>query len=484
MVAGLMVLLVLVVIGRLWPLSITPQLGRSLVQTPATSTPTMGLLQAGIVLTDTSPPPTTTQVPSSSIVSPPTRVPIIAAPGETLLVVAQFSNYAGEASFNVAGRIQEALQTRISAAQLGETRVAVWPDAVAENGSAESVLSDTGATMMIWGEYDSGRVRVSFTRPAGLTTGWQRLLNSPSELSTTINLDVPREVQALALLTVGQLYRDAGEVDKAKAAFVQALAEQPREADTVATLSFYLGYLYAASRPPELDKAIDAYGQTIALRPEWLNARYNRGRAYFDRYWQNGKTEELDAAIADVDVVLAERPHTVDALINRGIAFYTRNQPGDVARAMADFDAALAQDSRSLKGYYNRGVARIRAGNSPGWESDLARALELQPDYMDAIYALCWGYALDNLPDKGLSYCETATAADTSGYSRDARGLVYAELGRLEEAALDFEMYVAWLRMQPASWYEIYHGATYVDMIDAMRAGQNPITTELLDSLR
>jgi tetratricopeptide (TPR) repeat protein len=424
--------------------------------------------------------------PASPALTPePTPLPVTAAEGETLLLVSQFTSFASESTYNVAGRIQEALETQLAAAQLMDTRVAVWPAVIDKAAVAQTVLDDTGAAMVIWGEYDSGRIRVNFALPGGQgRVGWQRLLNSPSELSTTINLDVPREVQALALLTVGRLYRDGGDLNQAKAAFEQALAQNPSEPDTVATLSFYLGYLYASSTPAQLDKAIAAYSRTIELRPEWLNARYNRGLAYFDRYWYNGKIDELDAAIADVDVVLAERPNAVEPLINRGIAYYTRNQPGDLALALADFDTAIARDSQSLGGYYNRGLARIRANDRAGWEADLTRARELRPDYTSAIYALCWGYALDNLPEQGLPYCEAVVAEDASDYSRDARGLINAELGRLEEAAADLELYVAWLRKQPRWWYEHYDGAIYADMIDALQAGQNPITDEVLAALR
>lgn len=422
----------------------------------------------------------------------PTPLPVMAAEGETLLLVSQFTSFARDSSFNVAGRIEEALETQLAAAQLMDTRVAVWPDVIDVAATADSVLNDTGAAMIIWGEYDSGRIRVNFALPSGQDkVGWQRLLASPSELSTTINLDVPREVQALALLTVGRLYRAGGDVAKARAAFEQALAQNPGEANTVATLSFYLGYLYADSPPPQLDKAIPqldkaitAYSRAIELRPNWRNPRYNRGLAYYARYWYNGKVEELDAAIADYGVVLEARPGDVEPLINRGIAYYTRNQPGDLALAIDDFDTAISQDSQSLKGYYNRGLAYIRANDRPAWEADLMHARELRPNYIDATHALCWGYALDNLPEQGLPYCDEVEATNTGDNSRDARGLIQAELGNLDKAAEDFEAYLTWLGEQPDYRYEYDDGAIYAGMIDVLRAGENPITAEILASLR
>ncbi|MEZ4582709.1 MAG: hypothetical protein R3A10_13915 [Caldilineaceae bacterium] len=42
---------------------------------------------------------------------------------------------------------------------MAQTRAAVWPEAVAGDGRAGDILDQSGAAMLIWGEYDSGRVR-------------------------------------------------------------------------------------------------------------------------------------------------------------------------------------------------------------------------------------------------------------------------------------------------------------------------------------
>jgi tetratricopeptide (TPR) repeat protein len=441
-----------------------------------TSTPPTGVISSRLSLTSFAQgdeiSPTVTATPA-----------VMAAPGETLLVVAQFANYAEEAGYNVAGRIQEALQAQIIAAKLTGTRAAVWPEAIVESVRATSVLTSTGAAMVIWGEYDSGRVRVRFALPGGVLD-WQRLVSTPDELSAMINLDVPREAQALALMALGRLYRGAGKLDQAKAAFSQALAQNPSEPDTVASLSFYLGYLHLHSQPPDFAAAIAAYGRTIELRPAWINARYNRALVYLERFGHDGDVAGLNQAIADLNEVLTSRPRAVDALINRGIAYYTRNQAGDLTLALADFDQAISLDGKSLRGHYNRGLARIRAADRPGWEADLNRALAISPEYTAAHYALCWGYALDSLPVLGVEHCETAAAADSVGYTKDARGLVYAQLGRLDDAAADLENYLVWLRQQPGPSYARFGGPQYEEVVRALRAGENPLTDELLASLR
>ena len=81
------------------------------------------------------------------------------APGETLIVIGEFANYSGgQAGYNVAGRLQEALQEQIDQSGLAGVRVAKWPQVIADQASALSASQAMSATLVVWGEYDSGRV--------------------------------------------------------------------------------------------------------------------------------------------------------------------------------------------------------------------------------------------------------------------------------------------------------------------------------------
>jgi tetratricopeptide (TPR) repeat protein len=432
-----------------------------------------------------SPSPTVTPTPEPTSTPTATPLPVIAADGERLLLVTQFANYAQSANFNVAGRIVEALSSQVRAAELADTRVAVWPDAVGDENKAVGVLDATRAAMVIWGEYDSGRVRVNFALPGrGKAMDWQRLLGGPDELSTTINLDVPREAQALALMALGRLYRDAGEYARARAAFQRALALGPIEPDTVATLNFYLAYLYANTQPIDLDAAIAGYGRVMELRPDWINAVYNRGVAYLDRYFGNPIRDNLDLALADFTAALAAHPTHVDALINRGIAYYARNDDGDLVSALRDLDAAAQLAPGDYRPFFNRGLARIRAADGSDWAADLQTSLALAPIYWQAHYALCWGYALANQPEEGKGHCDHAAEHDTSGAISDARALILAELGLLEEAAAEAQVYLTWLETLPPAWYPISNGPVFEEVLVALSAGQNPVTPDLLARLR
>ncbi|MEZ4717426.1 MAG: helix-turn-helix transcriptional regulator [Caldilineaceae bacterium] len=113
--------------------------------------------------------------PGGAVVMPtPVAMPAVrAAAGETLVLVAEFANYAPDQSYNVAGRVVEAIEEEIGGAKLAQTRAAVWPEAVAGDGRAGDILDQSGAAMLIWGEYDSGRVRVNWATTEGRAR-WER----------------------------------------------------------------------------------------------------------------------------------------------------------------------------------------------------------------------------------------------------------------------------------------------------------------------
>src|SRR5690606_9075915 len=122
-----------------------------------------------------------------------------------------------------------------------------------------------------------------------------------------------------------------------------------------------------------------------------------------------------------------------EAYIDRAIAYYARNGSGDLEKALADLNDAIRYGPSSQRAYYNRGLVYIRLDQRERWEDDLERALRIAPDYWIADHALCWGYALDELPEQAMPHCDVAREQDASGSTLDGRGLALAELGRLEE---------------------------------------------------
>ena len=183
--------------------------------------------------------------------------------GESLIVLAPFANYTGgEQGFNVLDRIRAALDSEISDVGLGTVRTAEWPMAIDAQEDAESASRRSGATLVIWGEYDSGRVVARFTTSEGRRLDLARqvvdIASSPVDLSATINVGLPHEVRFVALVTLGRLYLEQGDFDMAKAVLSRALDPPPSEADALANLQFLLASAYMAGESADPDEAISA----------------------------------------------------------------------------------------------------------------------------------------------------------------------------------------------------------------------------------
>lgn len=439
--------------------------GANAAPTPVpTLTPT-----AVLVIVDTPPTPT------------PIRLPIIPA-GQTGLLVARFSNYIPNQGFNVAGRIQRALQAQIESARLANTMVALINVEIENGAQSQRIISDTGASLLIWGEFDSGGVRVELTT-ANERSVWERQLPSPDALAPTINADVPQEVRTLALYILGRLYRGDGKTALARTAFEEALSQEPPD-DIVGHLYFYLASLYDDDTAADLTQAIEQYTKATQFLPDDTNALYNRGLSYWHRYRIYGDRADLTAAIDDLAQTIRLNARYAQAYTNRGIAYYSRNEAGDLTQAVEDFTTAIGLMPNAPLPYYNRALARIRL-NEAGWAEDLQRAAELDPADVRPLTGLCWGYALSAEPEAALPYCDQAIEREPEkGDSRDGRGIVYARLGRIEDAITEFEAYLTWLRAQPPAYFERFNGPRVEEWVRDLQEGKNPFTSHELDQLR
>ena len=374
-------------------------------------------------------------------------MPIVARPGEKLIIVAPFVGYTSDAlRFNVAGRIQEALSDEIARAKLADTRLALWPAAIGGMEEATQARADSAAALLIWGEYDAGRVRAIVTMPGDQGSSWVNPVASPADLPLVINEQVPQSARVFALYALGQLYRKEQDTASALKLFESALRLDPKDPQTKAALHFYVGTLLpeVQGRTPEvISQAISHFDAALALRPAWSNLRYNRGTAYLGRALLSlAEGADLDDAIADFGQVIAAQPWQEDPYLNRGIAYYQRNRPGDMELAMADFGQAIEIAPEDDRGYYHRALAAIRAGDEEVWVADLTRGQAISPGYAPILNAWCWAYATTERPMEALPHCEAAVDADPTGTSLDSRALAYAQLGLHAEAAADFTAYL------------------------------------------
>lgn len=417
-----------------------------------------------------------------------------ATPNQTLLLVASFTGYTTNEQYNVAGRISDLLNKEVVAAKLVSTTIASWQQEIQNPAHVQQVLAASNASLLIWGEYDSGRVLVNLDGE-NITQQQDFPLSAPTELITTITDDVPGQSRILALTALGRLLRQQGDSQRAESAFVRALELQPEDIRTRALLNFYLGHLAEQGGTlADLTQAIDYYSTALDENPRLYDARYNRGTVYLNRSYLHPADDamiaaDLDAAIMDLTTVIRVRRDYLAAVQNRGIARYERNAAGDLLAAVNDFNTLIVEEPENSRAYFHRALVTIRIGENDDWIEDFQQTLALSSAAGDIYYpaynGLCWGYGLAQEPEIALPHCNEAVAHDPTGASRDSRGIVYAQLGRYEDAIVEFEAYLVWLReMDVPNRYERYRGPVVETWVEELAQGKNPITPAVLEGLR
>jgi tetratricopeptide (TPR) repeat protein len=370
---------------------------------------------------------------------------IPAGPGETLVLISRFANYSERQGYNVAGRLLEALQETFQVEDMPDSRVAVWAQPLVHEDEAAGTGTAYGAALVIWGEYDSGRVLANFALPTDLDTQpSQRMLrqvHTPDDLNAVINTELPTMARWVAAVSVGQLHYAAGRYELALNAYERALQVPAGEEQALASVLFAMGYIHG--RQGDAGQAVAYYTRALERNPELVSAYNNRGVAYM---WEGGE-DSLHRAISDFGQAIELAPTFAAPHFNRGLAYFALGE---------------THDEQSL--------------------SSLRQAQSLEPTAPGPNNALCWQLSLLGRPEEALSYCDAAVAVDTTGLSRDSRGLAFALLGRTAEASEEFEAFLLWVDDQPPETRDRYQQRR--DWVEALREGRNPFTEDALRALR
>ena len=309
----------------------------------------------------------------------------VAAAGESLIVMAPFVNYtAGQQGFNIQGRLKNEIDREVAAAGLSGVRTVEWPEVIAGEPAAVDAGVRSGASMVIWGEYDSGRVMAAFTVPPGRQSGASHgpqvvdIASSPVELPTAINVSLTGQVSSMALMTLGQLYLEQDEHDLAKTALSQALTRQPIDTGSLAGLRFRLGRAYLGGKYADLDEAVWLFTQVLAVQPRSVDTLNNRALAYLER----GRDGDAALALADLSRALGFDPRRAGTYLNRAVAHLEEGGRGSLAAALDDLGRAIGIDPDYAAAYVNRAHAHLLRGESGDMDrafDDLEKALDMEP---------------------------------------------------------------------------------------------------------
>ena len=394
-----------------------------------------------------------TQTPAATPTSTPTvptATPLLATvarDGESLILLAPFANYtAGAQGYNVSGRLQERIDAELHLSGLKHARTFLWPDTIRSESEARRVTERSGALLTIWGEYDSGRVLARFTTAHSSNgTGGQPIINiasSPSELPTTINVNLTRAVRYVALMTSGRVYLDQEEYDRAKVVLRRATIPPPEDPAALADIRYLLGIAYLEGERFDYDESISWFTLVLEVEPLAVEALNGRAVAYMRR------DREGDIQLARTDLFRAEsiQPDHAETHSNRGRAHMLHAGIDDLNRAIDSFSRAIELVPDSASAYVDRAgayVARGQASDLTLARTDLSRALELEPNLVEAFVTTGLLFVARGGRAEALrSLAEYTQAIELAPESSDAwfhRGLAQSELGFLAESAADLE---------------------------------------------
>lgn len=157
-----------------------------------------------------------------------------------------------------------------------------------------------------------------------------------------------------------------------------------------------------------------------------------------------GRTAEVDfnfaaAAAAGVDPAAAAKSAELKKLFEEGV---TASKAGDFDTAIARFQAASEIIPNCYDCYYNIGYAYSQKKDEKQAETAWLKAVELKPDYGDALNALATLYNNQKRFDEAAAVSAKAAAAGGSGGNADAiynQGIILWNQGKIAEAKTKFE---------------------------------------------
>ena len=361
----------------------------------------------------------------------------VAVEGEWLIVVAPFVNYTGGVQgFNVAGRLSVAVEAAVRDAGLDSVRIAEWPDELDGEESARMAAAKSNAAVVIWGEYDSGRVIARFTVPQGRRASVSQqvvdISSSPAELPTAINLELTGEVRFVALALLGRLYLEQGEADSAKLVLYRALEPPPSDADALASLRLLLAQAYMDGDLADFDEAIWLFTQVLAIQPRSVEALNGRAIAYLER----GRSGDTSLAIADLTLAMVIEPDRAATSLNLAVAYLERGAEGDVNLAVSTLTRTIAAEQGYAAAYVNRAAAYMARGEHDDIGSafdDLQTAMDVEPDVAGTHLMVANAYVARGGPsDNRMAIIELNRALELEPDSAEAyynRGLVLSASG-------------------------------------------------------
>ena len=194
----------------------------------------------------------------------------------------------------------------------------------------------------------------------------------------------------------------------------------------------------------QLETAIEAYSQSIDLKPRVASSYNNRGAAY-------QKKGDFDRAIEDFNMAIELKNNYSQAYYNRGVAY---DENGEIGKAVEDYNKAIKLKSDYAEAYSNRGNIYKKKNKFGRAVADYNIAIKLRPDLAEIHYNRGVVYENEGDYDRALQDCNTAIKLKPDfpeAYSN--RGNAYVGKGEFESAIVDYNTAI---KLKP-DYAEVYY---------------------------
>ena len=225
--------------------------------------------------------------------------------------------------------------------------------------------------------------------------------------------------------SLGVLYNEQGELDRARGAFESAIEVDPLYAVPHCNLGIVL------DRLGDLDGAIASCERSIELDSKLARAHFHLG-------WGLARRGDLEVGLAVLRKVIELDPGFSSAHANLGVLLCDR--VGDYEGAEAAFRAAIAIDPTVYRYHSNLGLALTQQGRYEEAIAAHREAITLEPGYVNAHYNLGWTLNLAGRSEEAAAAYRSAIELrpDHADYWR-ALGDVSFAASAYEEALEAFE---------------------------------------------
>ena len=221
---------------------------------------------------------------------------------------------------------------------------------------------------------------------------------------------------------------NAGQLVEAEQICQQIVNTNPGLFDALHLLAFVQSCL------GKKDNALVSYDKSLALKPDSVEALYNRGTVLQE-------LKRFEEALASYDEALALKSDYAEALYNRGTALQALKR---FEEALASYDRALTVRPEFAEALNNRGHALKDLKRFDEALASYDRALTLRPEYAEALYDR--GVTLHELKqfEEALaSYDSALTLRPEYADAHYNRGVTLRELKRFEEALASYDRALA-----------------------------------------